>query len=122
MEPLSAYIPQDRRRTLASGAALPDRMVGAALFADISGFTPLTEALAGTTVARMAAAEHLAGKGEVLVDEPTVARLGAALRVAGWRADDETGERFAVISELSVENIELGNMNSLDNLSQITIL
>jgi len=46
MEPLSAYIPQDRRQALAEGVALPDRMVGAALFADISGFTPLTEALA----------------------------------------------------------------------------
>ena len=41
-----AYIPGDRRRALAAGAALPDRVHGAALFADISGFTPLTEALA----------------------------------------------------------------------------
>ncbi|MEP7208584.1 MAG: tetratricopeptide repeat protein [Casimicrobiaceae bacterium] len=41
-----AYIPGDRRRSLASGTALPDRVRGAALFADISGFTPLTEALA----------------------------------------------------------------------------
>ena len=41
-----AYIPQDRRQALARGAALPDRAEGAALFADISGFTSLTEALA----------------------------------------------------------------------------
>ena len=33
----------DRRRTLAAGLAMPDRVHGAALFADISGFTPLTE-------------------------------------------------------------------------------
>ncbi len=42
----SAYIPGDRRRALASGETLPTHVEGAALFADISGFTPLTEALA----------------------------------------------------------------------------
>jgi class 3 adenylate cyclase/tetratricopeptide (TPR) repeat protein len=41
-----AYIPGDRRQALASGTPMPDRVRGAALFADISGFTPLTEALA----------------------------------------------------------------------------
>jgi hypothetical protein len=45
MEALSAYIPTDRRHALALGAALPNHTSGAALFADISGFTPLTEAL-----------------------------------------------------------------------------
>lgn len=43
---LSAYIPMDRRHALASGRPLPNRMWGAALLADISGFTPLTERLA----------------------------------------------------------------------------
>ncbi len=46
MEAASAYIPQDRRRALALGRTLPERSYGAVLFADISGFTPLTEALA----------------------------------------------------------------------------
>ena len=41
-----AHIPGDRRRALAAGIQMPDRVRGAALFADISGFTPLTEALA----------------------------------------------------------------------------
>ena len=45
MEWLSAYIPMDRRQAIARGEDLPDRARGAALFADISGFTPLTEAL-----------------------------------------------------------------------------
>jgi adenylate cyclase len=45
MEAYSVYIPMDRRQALSSGATLPDRTKGAALFADISGFTPLTEAL-----------------------------------------------------------------------------
>ena len=39
---LEAYIPGDRRRALATGTPMPDRVRGAALFADISGFTALT--------------------------------------------------------------------------------
>ncbi len=45
MESLEAYIPIDRRIALAQGRVLPDRAAGAALFADISGVTLLTEAL-----------------------------------------------------------------------------
>ena len=41
-----AYISGDRRLALAHAQAIPDRVRGAALFADISGFTPLTETLA----------------------------------------------------------------------------
>lgn len=41
----AVYVPQDRRLAYAEGRPLPDRSQGAALFADISGFTPLTEAL-----------------------------------------------------------------------------
>jgi len=48
MESLLAYIPTDRRHALARGVDLPDRTSGAALFADISGFTSLTEALVRT--------------------------------------------------------------------------
>ncbi|HZQ87207.1 MAG TPA: tetratricopeptide repeat protein [Acidimicrobiales bacterium] len=43
---MDAHIPGDRRRALTTGAVIPDRTEGAVLFADISGFTPLTEALA----------------------------------------------------------------------------
>ncbi|MDT4961674.1 MAG: hypothetical protein QOF87_1321 [Pseudonocardiales bacterium] len=43
---LQAYLPGDRRRALAEGRVLADRVRGAAIFVDISGFTPLTEALA----------------------------------------------------------------------------
>src|SRR5215216_6790142 len=45
MELPETYIPIDRRLALAEGSHLPDRSSGAALFADISGFTPLTETL-----------------------------------------------------------------------------
>ena len=46
MEVPEAYIPIDRRLALARDAELPSHTTGAALFADISGFTPLTETLA----------------------------------------------------------------------------
>ncbi|MEJ2557736.1 MAG: adenylate/guanylate cyclase domain-containing protein, partial [Anaerolineae bacterium] len=45
METPVTYIPMDRRQALARGVVLPDRVQGAVLFADISGFTPLTEEL-----------------------------------------------------------------------------
>ncbi len=45
IEDLSVYLPMDRRQALARGETLPDRTEGAALFADISGFTALTESL-----------------------------------------------------------------------------
>lgn len=41
----SVYLPQDRRHAMAAGLELPQISSGAALFADISGFTPLAEAL-----------------------------------------------------------------------------
>jgi predicted ATPase/class 3 adenylate cyclase len=46
LETLVAYLPQDRRLAMAAGRELPSRTRGAALCADLSGFTPLTEALA----------------------------------------------------------------------------
>ena len=39
------YIPMDRRQAFVRNFTMPDRCLGAALFADISGFTPLTEEL-----------------------------------------------------------------------------
>src|SRR6266498_3847129 len=45
---LGTYLPQDRLRALITGDSLPDRPCGSAIFADISGFTPLTEKLTHT--------------------------------------------------------------------------
>ncbi|GAB4196944.1 MAG: adenylate/guanylate cyclase domain-containing protein [Roseiflexaceae bacterium] len=52
---LLSYLAQDRRRALTQGAGLPERAQGAALFADLSGFTALTEALARAQGARRGA-------------------------------------------------------------------
>ena len=46
IETLGRYLPQDRLRALCRAEELPKRALGSALFADISGFTTLTEKLA----------------------------------------------------------------------------
>jgi len=196
---LHAYLPQDRLRAIANDIPLPDRTSGSALFADISGFTALTESLreklgsrqgaeeltrqlgkvysaliaeiekyggsvigfagdammcwfygvhgssaaratacafemqkaigefpalalkvsiasgearrflvgdpeiqridtlAGATVTRTATGEHLAARGEVLVDEVTANNLGDSIAIKEWREDNESKERFAVV-------------------------
>jgi adenylate cyclase len=60
-----AYIARDRRRALAAGLDLPDRVAGSAIFADISGFTPLTEALATELGPQRGAEELTANLGRV---------------------------------------------------------
>jgi adenylate cyclase len=54
---LHIYLAQDRLRALARGESLPSRTTGSALFADISGFTALTEALRNSLGARRGAEE-----------------------------------------------------------------
>ena len=60
-----AYIARDRRWALADRREMPDRVQGAALFADISGFTPLTEALANELGSQRGAEELTANLGRV---------------------------------------------------------
>jgi len=75
---VEAYIAGDRRRALASGSPMPDRISGAAIFADISGFTPLTEALA-TELGAQRGAEELTSTLNVVFD----AVLGELHRCGG---------------------------------------
>lgn len=77
---LHAYLPQDRLRALARRETLPDRAFGSALFADISGFTPLTEALRDSLGARRGAEEmtkHLGMVYNALIAE--VERYGGSV-------------------------------------------
>src|SRR5690625_6534181 len=53
----AAYLPLDRRRALATGVNLPERAAGSALFADISGFTALTNRLTESLGLRRGAEE-----------------------------------------------------------------
>ncbi len=214
---LGSYLPQDRLRAIASGSTISTRVSGAALFADISGFTPLTErltqqlgarrgieelslkinqvynglinavdncngsvisfagdaitcwfdnddenataravscglamqnvmavfddlalkvvissgparrfvvgnpsiqqidTLAGETIARLAIGEHLASKGEILLDEPTVSVLGAAVEMLEQRIS-ETGEQFAILRTFTVP-VSPSRLNSRSELA-----
>lgn len=101
MDSPSVYIPMDRRQALARGEPLPDRTRGAALFADISGFTPLTEALVRTLGARRGTEELTRCLNEVydaLIAEVD-RRGGSVVGFAGdamtcW-FDQDHGERAA---------------------------
>src|SRR5262245_50762993 len=57
MEIAHAYMPWDRRFALAHGLELPGVALGAVLFADISGFSPLFNALVQRYGARRGADE-----------------------------------------------------------------
>jgi hypothetical protein len=60
------------------------------------------DALAGTTVTRLATAEQFAAAGEVVIDEITAATLGTGAQIGAWCAVAPGGERFAVVSGLDV--------------------
>lgn len=60
MKAIVSYVPIDRRHALFYGRPLAERTVGAALFADIAGFTPATEAIARAFGPRRGAEELLA--------------------------------------------------------------
>ena len=83
---LPTYLAQDRFRALARGKTLPNRTTGAALFADIAGFTPLTAALRDSLGPRRGAEElsrHLDAVYTALIAE--VERYGGS--VIGFAGD-----------------------------------
>lgn len=80
MENLASYLPRDRRFALYHRASLPERVSGAALFADIAGFTPATEAITRSFGPRRGAEELLLILNELyraLIDE--VDRFGGSV-------------------------------------------
>ncbi len=107
-----AYIPRDRRRALHAGHSLPDRVRGSALFADISGFTPLTEALARELGPQRGAEELTANIGRVFhaVISELDAFDGNVIYFAGdaitcW-IDDDDGSRACAAAIGMQEAIE----------------
>jgi class 3 adenylate cyclase len=101
MKWLESFIPADRLQALAQHTSLPERVYGTALFADISGFTPLTETLMKTYGRRVGPEElsrHLNTIYETLIAE--VQRYGGSIisfsgdAITCW-FDDDTGRRAA---------------------------
>ncbi|NUM47509.1 MAG: tetratricopeptide repeat protein [Anaerolineales bacterium] len=60
----------------------------------------LMDVLAGTTLDRLAAGEHQANKGEVVLDQAAADALEGEVVVREWREDHETGEKYAVVEGL----------------------
>jgi predicted ATPase/class 3 adenylate cyclase len=128
MESIAAYMPMDRRRALLEGRQLPERTWGTALFADISGFTPLTEALARELGPQRGAEEltrHLNRVYDALIDD--LSRYhGSVIGFSGdaitcWLDDDDGAravacalamqadmQQFAAVSIPSGKTISLG--------------
>ena len=99
MNNLATYLPQDRRRALARGENLPSRAYGSVLFADISGFTPFTEALRHAYGSRRGAEEltnHLNTVYTALIAE--VERYGGSVTsfsgdaITCWFGDRDDGQ------------------------------
>lgn len=116
---LDAYLATDRRLALAQGADLPDRALGTVLFADVSGFTGLTEALARAHGARRGAEElsaHLNAVYEALIAQAEC-QQGSVIAFAGdaitcWFEGDEG--RRATASALAMQR-------AMDEFSQIQV-
>ncbi len=105
-----AYIPGDRRRALARGEDLPRRTHGSAVFVDISGFTPLTEALARELGGRRGAEELSATLDRIFAAlmEPLHVWDGSVVYFSGdavtaW-IDDDDGSR-AVECGLAMQQV-----------------
>lgn len=108
MDRLGSYVPFDRLDALARGDTLPDRTYGAALFADISGFTPLTEHLVTTLGPRRGAEElthHLSRVYEALISELQPFR-GSVIGFAGdaiWCWFNGDDGQCAIASALAMQ-------------------
>ncbi len=62
----------------------------------------LIDTMAGHTLERLAAAEHQAERGELIVDEETATSLQDILTIADWRIDTDTGQRFANVTGMAL--------------------
>ena len=62
----------------------------------------LLDVLAGRTLDTLAAAEHQASRGEIVLDSIAQQALGDQIEIAAWRVDETSGARFAILRALRV--------------------
>ena len=79
--------------------------------------TQKLDAVAGATVGRASTAEHQAAKWDVLVDEATAKVLEDSFVIKEWREENESKERFAVVSKFigNVAEVKTEPITSLSN-------
>lgn len=63
----------------------------------------LMDAMAGHTLERVTAAEGMAEKGDVVLDQVTAEGLQDHLVIQTWRTHEETGQTFAVVEKLNLD-------------------
>lgn len=61
------------------------------------------EALAGSPIEMLAIAEHLAVRGEIILDHAAAQSLNDAVEVAEWRRDENSDQPYAVLKGLTCE-------------------
>lgn len=109
LESLMAYIPPDRRNAIAAEKDLPTQMEGSALWADLSGFTALTEALVAKLGPRQGADElaiHLNHIYTVII-EPVEANGGSVIDFSGdaincWFNTDDGMQAIAAAQAMQI--------------------
>jgi class 3 adenylate cyclase/tetratricopeptide (TPR) repeat protein len=79
----------------------------------------LLDALAGATVSRLATAEHIAARGEVLMDVSTANALAGIIAIKAWRTA-ENGERFAVVEQITATSTPIA-VNTPSSLEAVSI-
>ena len=118
IESVLKYIPTDRRESLAHRIPLANTLTGAALFADISGFTTLTESLSRTLGPRLGAEEltrQLNRVYDALIHETD--QFGGSIlgfngdAITCW-FDGASGPHRAVTCALALQQV----MNGLENV------
>jgi predicted ATPase/class 3 adenylate cyclase len=96
VEQLLSYLPPDRATAILSGGSLPEEDTGSVLFSDISGFTPLTEAVVARYGARRGGEEftdRLNAVYDALIEQ--VERFGGSIlgfagdAMTAWFAGDD---------------------------------
>jgi len=122
MHRLKSYLPQDRLRALVDGRTLPSRTYGSAIFADISGFTLLTEKLTQMLGPRKGAdtlSRQLNAVYSVLVDQ--VEQYGGSIigfagdSIIGW-FEEEGSSSAALRAVTCAQGMQLA-MESFETLS-----
>lgn len=127
---LRTYLPVDRANALARGEALPSRMQGTVLFADISGFTALTETLARQFGARRGAEEltqHLNHVYDALVAE-IHRHKGSVINFSGdamtcWFNEKDEVKKRKIESSSSLRAIACGlaMQNAMQIFTQVSL-